>query len=133
MNESLTLAEIASPSSLELGGWLVCLAAVAFGANEVMKMIDRFAGKRHEIAPQPLVVQSAMEYATKEELRQLRESIAEHRRDSDEGRRKIYDKMESIRLEVKEDIEGVHERINAISEEMPSRVVALLKNTGAIK
>jgi len=78
-----------TPTSLEIGVWLVCLVAVVAGVNQVMKLLDRF----REHPPPRDTYQVKGDYVTREEFKDLadvvdelagemRESIAEVRRET---------------------------------------------------
>lgn len=78
-----------------------------------------------QIEPQPLRVELAKEFVTRSEM----ESLAHELRAHDEKRQAIYARMEQTRLELKTDINKVHERIDGL----PDRIIATLRNTGALR
>ena len=97
----------ATPTSLEIGGWLMILAAVAFGFNEIMKMVDRFGGKKTEIK-QPLSV--------KEEKECL--DVERH---------------ENFAAKVIRDHEALHSRIGAVDRDAKAKVAEAKEMVHAIK
>ena len=46
---------------------------------------------------------------------------------------KSLQQQNDLRLEIKRDIEAMHNRLNQIAEEMPKRVIDLLDSTGKLK
>jgi hypothetical protein len=82
------------PSSLEIGGWLMCLFAVAGGVNQVMKLLDRT-----KESPTPLsTYQLKGDYVTHTELATVRKEVEKL---AEETREDFYD----IRNAMKHDAE----------------------------
>ena len=96
-------------------GWILLgIAALCVAANQID---DWFARRKDKPAPAEVAAIAAATFATKEELEMLRESSAEARRDGEEGRRKIDEKLEGLRKEFKGDSESVQERVNGVSNQ----------------
>jgi hypothetical protein len=139
------LAEIAVPSSLEIGGWMGCAFFAVALWNGINKAFDR---NREKPAP-------AETYATKLELARVEKELKEEAlrvaadvkslrleiiANGETRRASIEGKVEAVRKEVKGDIDGVHRRVDLLGqnfderlENLPSQIIALLRNTGALK
>lgn len=129
------------PTSYPAIGWL-CLAAfsVAGGINQLLRLLDRLKEK-----PIP-----AETYLTKLEGKRMEETF--HARLADmqsrqehsetqrtENHRALRAQLEEIREMVRDDVTRIHERIdnaaadtNSRIDGLPERVIATLRNTGAI-
>lgn len=129
------------PQGFQSIGWIVViLFSLIGGTNQVMKLTDRFkpqSAQTQNIQPQPLIVSKAEEMV---ELRTFDEFVQQN----GDVHRELFSKiggvergtnarMETLRLEIKADIQGVQNRLNAVAEEMPRRVLDLLHSTGALK
>ena len=129
------------PSSFQALGWtVVILFSLIGGTNQILRLTDRFkepAARTNNIHPQPLVV------ARDKEFVELHFCEAQHEK-LDQERKELFSKiggvergaaarMEELRREIKSDFVGVHQRMNDIAEEMPKKVIELLKTTGVIK
>ena len=103
-------------NSIQLAGWIGSLFFLGGGLNQVLRLMDRFKEQ-----PPP-----AQTYATKEELLLLRHELnllrAEVRADLD----RILDAGEARARKL-------HQRIDPIINEMPGKIIELLRHTGAIK
>jgi hypothetical protein len=124
------IAELTPAGPAELGLWLGCLAAFLFIVNQGRKFVGGF---REE--PRPLIT-----YATKEELRTLREDLRLQldRVSADVG--SIRDEMKSDKHDILEAgesrTERIHQRIDDMEKELntiPNQVIVLLRHTGALK
>lgn len=129
-----------SPEATYSQAWLLWQALGVIGvllgiAVSGVALWRRINGKsdRLEIASQPLEVRAATEYVTRQEMMgQLqivsgRLSKIEAQIDAiQEGR---HEDLSAFREELRQDLNRVHERI----DNLPAQIVALLKNTGAIK
>lgn len=128
-----TIAQLPSPQSAEGIGWLmVSLAALALAVNQIAGVIDRIRGPRAgatTISPNPLTVQAAVAFASKEEHENLAGEVAAIREDIQGGFERIEDKrsasignlhekleksLAEMRKETAANIYGVHERINDV-------------------
>lgn len=80
-------------------------------------------------SPERREVTFQTEYATKKELREVKEhteralgemgeTLKRIEAASDDRRRAIYGKIEELRLEVKEDVNGVHTRVTQVLEKV---------------
>jgi hypothetical protein len=107
------LAEIETVSLAYFGAFMVCLVFLSgvylkWQANQIAQ---RMASKPNTISPQPLVVKTVDEYATKQELKAVDEDLQELKQNivsNGETRRKsIEGKVEDLRQEMKQDMANV--------------------------
>jgi flagellar biosynthesis/type III secretory pathway M-ring protein FliF/YscJ len=107
-------------------GLLAGLFFVAAGINQVLRLVDRTKEK-----PPP-----AETYMTKETCRREHEEIAQRFDRVETEVRAIREQIRQDRVELdqadEERASKLHDRINLIAEEMPGKVVSLLRNTGAL-
>lgn len=102
-----------SPENASQAQLLFQLLLLAMTVGNTLVIFKKLMGKteRREIGPSPLTVQAAPDYATKAELRQLQVNF------------------DAVRDEMREEIVETRRRIDSL----PDRIIALLRNTGAIK
>lgn len=151
---------VPTPSGAELMVWLGCLAFVFMLINQGGKVMDRVRGKKTELT-QPLEVRAAVEFVRAEECRgrheanvgridamnnkliELETQRGEDLRIAAASRREIYKKIEAaqndmagklekVRDDVSEHTESVRKELSDKLDDMPERMIATLKNTGAI-
>jgi hypothetical protein len=110
------------------------IAAGALACGYYIKEIF-FSGTR-PITPQPLEVREANRFASQAELDQLARALADARREQNttdtEQRRQIYEKIDAVRQEMKQDLQAQTRNLEARLDGIPDRVIATLRNTGAI-
>jgi len=126
-------ADLPSPSFEQFGIWCACALiildiALRLRSDRRESFAERNGAKAH-IAPQPLIVQAAEKFATKEEVEELRarvdniaakisdgfDALDRKRSTSIAGlHQAIEGKTDALRREVKSDFIGVHERVNMI-------------------
>lgn len=124
--------EVASnPGHWSAIGWLiVCVAAAATAGNQIWAFAQRFREQ-----PRP-----ADTYATKHEMaevverwekdmQEIRESLASHRKDRESDHTAFDGRLDTMRKEIRDDIRRLHDRLDNV----PSNLIATLRNTGAIK
>lgn len=119
------------------------LAVIIFAQVKQAVGILKGDGHRQEIHPQPLVVREHTEFATREELeavgaqvqgvdtdlKTLRREIVEN---GEKRRASIEGKVEAMRKECLEHTESVRLELSDKLDGMEGRIIATLKNTGAI-
>jgi Mg2+ and Co2+ transporter CorA len=128
---SAILAEtLPDPNSYAAIGWVcVILAALAFGINQVMELVNRARGK----APHPPNAQ----------LEAAVEAVAERVATLEEWKERLIAKMEDDKTAViqagEDRASRIHQHIEADRNatdkkinELPERIISILKNTGAI-
>lgn len=115
-------AQLPDPNSYASIGWLlVGLGALLVIVNQGFKMKRNFMGDPPQ-PPNQVLGQSA------QELQRRVDVLERHVDESDRRRKGLYDRIESsaahtaskieaLRVEVKDDIQGVHERINVLESE----------------
>jgi hypothetical protein len=59
-----------------LAWFLAVLFFLVAGVNQLLHLADRWRGRKHEIAPQPLIVQPAQEWVSRSECHHLRLTLA---------------------------------------------------------
>jgi len=108
------------------------LAAFLFlvaGANQVMRLLDRFQGRKTEIAPQPLVVQSAQEWISRADCQNLRASLAERMRQVEtelhELRELLREDREALLRAGEERATRIHQRIDALGLKVTEEIGVL--------
>lgn len=132
--------------------WLGCAALVLAGVfflvggyNQLMKarLYLKGEGKEHHITPQPLEVRYDLGAASEKDCMNRfaateREIAAiKKQRDKDDEvasihRASIYRKMEQVRMEVSAQTEAVRKELSGKIDDVPDRLIATLKNTGAL-
>lgn len=102
-----------TPENAAQAQLLFQLLLLAMTVGNTVLIIKKLMGKseRREIGPSPLTVQAAVEYATKAELLQVQAHF------------------ESVR----DDMRAENMETRARIDNLPDRIIAILRNTGAIK
>lgn len=139
--------------SLPIEAWLGALAFIFFlglvafivFAALVVKSYRTLRGEavKHEITPQPLITRRDDPFATQSELAQVKEDISAIDDDlkslrheivvNGEARRQsIESKVEYVRVENLNHVEAVRVELGGKIDGMEGRIIATLKNTGAI-
>jgi hypothetical protein len=138
---NILLAQLPAPTSHEAIGWLVVgFAALCVAAKQIFGLVKDIRGKAPH-PPNEQLGQSHMDLtrrvvrveqsvddlarAQKEDIENLRE----------EGRVRgndLYEKIDSVRQELKGDTIAQTRHIEDRIENMPERVIATLKNAGAL-
>ncbi|HXG49098.1 MAG TPA: hypothetical protein VNO52_15850 [Methylomirabilota bacterium] len=120
---STLLAQLPGPGVYSSVGWiLLALAALCVAANQVHGFLDRVKDKP---APADLQSHVAAHFATKEEVRQVREDVDDLRNELGTMREQILaagqtradainEHIERVRLELKADTVGIHRRVDDI-------------------
>lgn len=84
------------------------------------------------ISPSPLEVREAVQYVTKGELYVQHAGVIERltRIEAQVAAMQVARQadLESLRADMRNDVQRIHERI----DELPDRIIAMLRNTGAI-
>ena len=114
-----------APTSLELAGWIACLAAAMWILNQGMTLVSRFK----ESPPPAQTYQIRGDYALRSELRECECRWENNRIKEAESLQAnltaVFEKIEDLRLESKSDGKSLHSRINAIEKGTEGNTVAL--------
>ena len=101
--------------------------------------------KQHrEVSPQPLIVQKAAEMVSQQDcqsrhqvvvkdLEDLKEGREHDRAEAGERRRLIYQELQKTNERVATQIDAVRRELSAKIEDMPSQIISILRNTGALQ
>jgi len=116
-----------APTSVEIGGWMACLFFLVAGFNQLFKIADRMKEK-----PPP-----AETYLTKTEFSAHSAQLTARFDRMESDLRVLAEKLDETSGEAAKLNElrasKMHERLNDIERNMPNQIVALLRNTGALK
>lgn len=118
----MMLADMPVPTSLELGGWIVCLVAVMAGLNQAFKLKRNVTGQAQSISPQPFEVKAAADYVHKTDFeRHIASNTAEHQN--------LFAKLGGIdrglRETLKKDTDALHEKINTVTNQNAGQTAKL--------
>jgi hypothetical protein len=118
----------------EIAAWLACLVFVIALYNQLAKAKANFNGtaKRTEVSNSPLEVRESHEFATEKDcllraaalekaIEILRSERIQDMKDAAHSRKSLYAQIDQVRKELSDKIDC-----------MPDRVIATLKNFGAI-
>jgi len=106
----LLLGQMPAVSSSELGGWLLSAAAVAVIANQGMMFWKNISGGLKETPP------PAQTYVQKTVCKLLHIGVETKIREQSERIETAEENTEALRREIKDDVKGIHDRINIILE-----------------
>jgi hypothetical protein len=136
---------------VEIAAWLACLAFCVMMFNQGAKAYGILTGKKQQISPQPLMVQEAERFMTKEvcdrnhaeaeravrtamvEVAKLQDQLEKDRREASISRKSVYAEINRTTDETRKHMEDVRRELSEQIHAMPDRVVMLLRNTGVIK
>ncbi|MEI6565318.1 MAG: hypothetical protein WCR20_01470 [Verrucomicrobiota bacterium] len=125
---------------VELAAWLGCLAFVVAAVNGVMRLVDRMKDKP---SPGEVRAEASDKFVQKAQCEVLhrdfvaRLQLLEAQRVSDgreaSGQRaRLYDQIKVTNDQTREHIEAVRQELSDKIDQMPDRVIAMLRNFGAI-
>jgi hypothetical protein len=104
----LAIGQMPAASESEIGRWLLAFAAVAVIANQGITFWKNISGGLKETPP------PAQTYVQKTICKLLHIEIDKHHREETERIDKAEENTEALRREIKDDIRGIHDRINLI-------------------
>jgi hypothetical protein len=125
-------AALPDPNSSESIGWFVGVAAAsALAYREIASGVRRMSGRgeSREITNDPLNVRVAAEFASRHELHQVQLEVHQISQ-------RLVNLPEAMSAASEDRLTRVHTRIDELQGQisaLPSQMVALLRNTGAIK
>lgn len=123
-----------SPDPQSFTQWWIIVGFVASTLCSVGTLIAMLRNKpqKNEISPQPLLIKLEENFVDRKTFQQLAEVVERNRQEDKVGRDKIYGEIKSIRIELSEKIETQSAEFGQAFRDMPSQIVTLLKNTGAL-
>jgi len=128
--------------------WIACGAVAVYVLAKLYLAIQTLTGKSpanvQQITPSPLIVSEHEPFATRNELQAVKEDIealdgdlkklrTEIVENGERRRLSIEAKVEESRAENHRHTENVRKELSEKIDTMPDRVIATLRNTGAIK
>ena len=127
------IAQIQNVSSEHIKDFLlICLAGLS-AAGVIWGFARRGKSEPREITPQPLEVRASEKFVTSKECAITHEGY-------ERRFRQLEEQQIQLRADMRADVGELHEKIRIMGAELgakmdsqPDRLVALLKNTGAIR
>jgi ribosomal protein S28E/S33 len=114
---------------VQIGAWLACLAFVLMVVNQGFKFSRNVKGPGAN-PPNELLGASHLELERR--INNVEDDIKNLRDQLTEDNRGVADKLENLRLEQKKDLETQTARFEKRFDDLPEKVINVLKNTGAI-
>lgn len=144
-------ADTPVPTSLEFGGWMLCLAAFLGILNQFFKAKQNLFGEKTktQISPQPLSVRMEDIYATdrecqarhdregkriydlSREIEMMRQERMKEVSSAASSRAAMYNRVEEVRKELTAHSENMRRELGDKIDQLPAQVIAILRNTGA--
>ena len=121
-----------NPTATGLLEWLACLGFLLGIAVAVKALLPK-SRQKQEIEPQPLIVQLEDKFVDRTSFKQLAETVERNRAAAEESREKLYLKVDEVRKELSAKIDTQSAEFGTALRDMPSQIVALLRNAGIIK
>jgi len=122
--QSPILNPVPPSPAIEIAAWLACLAFVMWLANQG----KTFLSGLREQPPPAQTYQPKGDYAFRSELRDIEVRFETNRKleseQADRNSAALFEKLESLRLEIKSDNKALHGRINGIESETHGNTVA---------
>lgn len=116
----LILGQVPQVSATELGQWLFCAACVLVILNYAMSFWKNITGGLKETPP------PAQTYVQRTICKLLHIGIEKKISEQSERIEKAEEDTHSLRLEMKNDVKGIHDRINEVFKAV-SRIEGILK------
>lgn len=117
------LSAAGGSAPITIAAWLACAAFVVGLVNSVLTLVERLKEK-----PRP--ADTYVRIQDFSEHRQLVLARIEAMRISQDADRESFrGEVNELRVEIRDDLRRVHDRI----DDLPSQIIATLKNTGALK
>lgn len=122
----MMFANLPTPTSMEIAGWILCAFAIAGGINQILKLVERARGE----APKPpnaelAVAVSAMEARVTGVEKQIHETRIEVRGNRDQNEALIAAQTAMFSASMKD----LERRLGDKQEAIPDKIVNLLRNT----
>jgi hypothetical protein len=127
-------ADLPTPSPTELNTFLSCVLVVIGLILAGIKLTEKLKGKK----PKPPNEQLSESHAVLTQRVGKLEATVEKNREAAEAQARVrsaglYSKMEEVRKQTSDHTESVRKELSEKIDAMPDRVVALLRNTGALE
>jgi len=117
-----------------VAAWIGCFAFIVVLINAVIKLADRLRGK------QPYPPNEILEKrvnGVEETMNEIESRVERHREANDRAAQVrtagIYTKVDQVRKESQEHTEAVRKELSDKIDGLPDRLIATLKNTGALR
>lgn len=138
---TIMLAQITPEMLKGIPGWLVSAGALLWITNEIFKLAKNIRGKEPlppneqlELSHGALVERvDNIEGDIKGIRSELKEDRSANERHASARSSAIYKKIDDMRAEITAHVESVRRELSGNQNDIPDRIVAMLKNTGAIK
>jgi hypothetical protein len=113
-----------------LAWFLAVLFFLVAGLNQVLHLADRLRGRKHEIAPQPLVVQPAQEWVSRAECHTLRLALAARLDSAENGLAELRAQLAADRQAL---LEAGEERARRLHQRMDALGLKLSEELGVLR
>lgn len=113
-----------------LAWFLAILFFLVAGVNQVLNLADRLRGRKHEIAPQPLVVQPAQEWVSRTECHTLRLALASRLEAAEAGLAELRTQLAADRQAL---LEAGEERARRLHQRMDALGLKLSEELGMLR
>lgn len=110
--------------------FLAILFFLVAGVNQLLHLADRLRGRKHEITPQPLVVQPAQEWVSRQECHQLRHALAARLDSAEAGLAELRAQLAADRQTL---LEAGEERARRIHQRMDALGLKLSEELGVLR
>lgn len=121
------------PSPIELAAWLLALFAVAGGVNQVLRLVDRLKEQPHPGSTYETIEHAKVERAHVEaRLRKVEDDMRKLSSDIYVLGKTLAETGEARARRIHERIDGFRKELSDQITAMPSQVIVMLKNTGAL-
>jgi hypothetical protein len=115
----MIFAQMPTPTPGALAAFIVSGAALIWALNQGLKLADRFKAK-------PPTGELNVSF---EALTMRVEALEQREHEHESRRRALYDHIDKVRIELKNDIKDMQDKVDQI----PNQVIVLLKHTGALR
>jgi hypothetical protein len=134
------LSQISPDMVKGISAWLVCTGAILFLLNQGMEFIRKIKGRPGH-PPNEQLQESHHELTRRvdgieRDLARMRHELkvdyAANQAHASARSKTLFDAVAETRKELRDEIQSVRESVTDLQTNMPSQIVSLLKNTGAI-
>lgn len=125
----MILADLPTPTPNQFAAWMVCAASAIIMANQSIRFYRSLKG---EPARPPNEILGASQAEIIRRVEVTEQTLADFRSAAKKDRSDLYDKINEIRKELTAKIETSETNFGTRFDELPERLINLLRNTGAI-